>query len=205
MTSHPKDLSDELIEVMAKSKKICKQMHLPLQSGSTALLQKMNRHYTKEQYLELVRKLREAIPDIGISTDIIVGFPGETEEDFLETLDVVKKAEYESAFTFIYSKRSGTPAAKMENQVSDDVIKDRFDRLLAVVNEISKKKTEKYQGTVQEVLIEEVNKKIPGYVTGRLSNNAVVHFEGNKEDIGQLVNVRLNEAKGFYYMGEIVR
>ena len=205
MTSHPKDLSDELIEVMAKSKKICKQMHLPLQSGSTALLQKMNRHYTKEQYLELVRKLREAIPDIGISTDIIVGFPGETEEDFLETLDVVKQAEYESAFTFIYSKRSGTPAAKMENQVSDDVIKDRFDRLLAVVNEISKKKTEKYQGTVQEVLIEEVNKKIPGYVTGRLSNNAVVHFEGNKEDIGQLVNVRLNEAKGFYYMGEIVR
>lgn len=205
MTSHPKDLSDELIEVMAKSKKICKQMHLPLQSGSTALLQKMNRHYTKEQYLELVRKLREAIPDIGISTDIIVGFPGETEEDFLETLDVVKQAEYESAFTFIYSKRSGTPAAKMENQVSDDVIKDRFDRLLAVVNEISKKKTEKYQGTVQEVLIEEVNKKIPGYVTGRLSNNAVVHFEGNKEDTGQLVNVRLNEAKGFYYMGEIVR
>ena len=205
MTSHPKDLSDELIEVMAKSKKICKQMHLPLQSGSTTLLQKMNRHYTKEQYLELVRKLREAIPDIGISTDIIVGFPGETEEDFLETLDVVKQAEYESAFTFIYSKRSGTPAAKMENQVSDDVIKDRFDRLLAVVNEISKKKTEKYQGTVQEVLIEEVNKKIPGYVTGRLSNNAVVHFEGNKEDIGQLVNVRLNEAKGFYYMGEIVR
>ena len=205
MTSHPKDLSDELIEVMAKSKKICKQMHLPLQSGSTALLQKMNRHYTKEQYLELVRKLREAIPDIGISTDIIVGFPGETEEDFLETLDVVKQAEYESAFTFIYSKRSGTPAAKMVNQVSDDVIKDRFDRLLAVVNEISKKKTEKYQGTVQEVLIEEVNKKIPGYVTGRLSNNAVVHFEGNKEDIGQLVNVRLNEAKGFYYMGEIVR
>lgn len=205
MTSHPKDLSDELIEVMAKSKKICKQMHLPLQSGSTALLQKMNRHYTKEQYLELVRKLREAIPDIGISTDIIVGFPGETEEDFLETLDVVKQAEYESAFTFIYSKRSGTPAAKMEDQVSDDVIKDRFDRLLAVVNEISKKKTEKYQGTVQEVLIEEVNKKIPGYVTGRLSNNAVVHFEGNKEDIGQLVKVRLNEAKGFYYMGEIVR
>ena len=205
MTSHPKDLSDELIEVMAKSKKICKQMHLPLQSGSTALLQKMNRHYTKEQYLELVRKLREAIPDIGISTDIILGFPGETEEDFLETLDVVKQAEYESAFTFIYSKRSGTPAAKMVNQVSDDVIKDRFDRLLAVVNEISKKKTEKYQGTVQEVLIEEVNKKIPGYVTGRLSNNAVVHFEGNKEDIGQLVNVRLNEAKGFYYMGEIVR
>lgn len=204
MTSHPKDLSDELIEVMAKSKKICKQMHLPLQSGSSRLLKLMNRHYTKEQYLLLVEKLRQAIPDIGITTDIIVGFPGETEEDFLETLDVVKKARYDSAFTFIYSKRSGTPAAKMPNQVPEDVIKDRFNRLLNVINEISKEKTAFLEGTTQEVLIEEENKKLEGYVSGRLSNNSVVHFEAPLESIGKIVNVYLKEAKGFYYMGEMV-
>lgn len=205
MTSHPKDLSDELIQVMAKSKKICKQMHLPLQSGSSRILKIMNRHYDKEQYLSLVEKLRRAIPDIGLTTDIIVGFPGETEEDFLETIDVVKKAQYDSAFTFIYSKRSGTPAAKMADQVPDDIVKDRFDRLLNVVNEISKKKTGKLQGTIQEVLVEEENKKIEGYVSGRLSNNSVVHFKADKNLIGKLVNVNLIEAKGFYYMGEMVK
>lgn len=161
MTSHPKDLSDELIDVMAHSKIICKQMHLPLQSGSDRLLKIMNRHYDKQHYLEIVDKLRKAIPDIGISTDIIVGFPGETEEDFNETLDVVKKVQYDSAFTFIYSKRSGTPAAEMENQVPQDVVKDRFDRLLKVVNEISSKKTAKYEGTTQLVMAEEVNSHDP--------------------------------------------
>ena len=204
MTPHPKDLSDELIKVMAKSKKICKQMHLPLQSGSSRLLKIMNRHYDKEQYLLLIEKLRKAIPDIGITTDIIVGFPGETEDDFLETIDVVKKARYDSAFTFIYSKRSGTPAAKMPDQVPEDVVKDRFNRLLNVVNEISKEKTLKLQGTVQEVLVEEENKKIEGFVSGRLSNNSVVHFKGDVSLIGKLVNVNLKEAKGFYYMGEMV-
>lgn len=204
MTSHPKDLSDELIEVMAKSKKICKQMHLPLQSGSSRLLKIMNRHYNKEQYLTLVEKLRKEIPDIGITTDIIVGFPGETEEDFEETLDVVEKAQYDSAFTFIYSKRSGTPAAKMPDQVPEDVVKDRFDRLLSLVNSISKEKTQALEGSVQEVLVEEVNKKIPGYVSGRLSNNSVVHFPADVSLIGSLVNVKLEEAKGFYYMGEMV-
>ena len=204
MTSHPKDLSDELIKVMAKSKKICKQMHLPLQSGSSRLLKIMNRHYDKEQYLLLIKKLRKAIPDIGITTDIIVGFPGETEDDFLETIDVVKKARYDSAFTFIYSKRSGTPAAKMPDQVPEDVVKDRFNRLLNVVNEISKEKTLKLQGTVQEVLVEEENKKIEGFVSGRLSNNSVVHFKGDVSLIGKLVNVNLKEAKGFDYMGEMV-
>ena len=204
MTSHPKDLSDELIKVMAKSKKICKQMHLPLQSGSSRLLKIMNRHYDKEQYLLLIEKLRKAIPDFGITTDIIVGFPGETEDDFLETIDVVKKARYDSAFTFIYSKRSGTPAAKMPDQVPEDVVKDRFNRLLNVVNEISKEKTLKLQGTVQEVLVEEENKKIEGFVSGRLSNNSVVHFKGDVSLIGKLVNVNLKEAKGFYYMGEMV-
>lgn len=204
MTSHPKDLSDELIEVMAKSKKICKQMHLPLQSGSSRLLKIMNRHYNKEQYLTLVEKLRKEIPDIGITTDIIVGFPGETEEDFEETLDVVEKAQYDSAFTFIYSKRSGTPAAKMPDQVPEDVVKDRFNRLLSLVNSISKEKTKALEGSVQEVLVEEVNKKIPGYVSGRLSNNSVVHFPADVSLIGSLVNVKLEEAKGFYYMGEMV-
>ncbi len=204
MTSHPKDLSDELIKVMAKSKKICKQMHLPLQSGSSRLLKIMNRHYNKEQYLTLVEKLRKEIPDIGITTDIIVGFPGETEEDFEETLDVVEKAQYDSAFTFIYSKRSGTPAAKMPDQVPEDVVKDRFDRLLSLVNSISKEKTKALEGSVQEVLVEEVNKKIPGYVSGRLSNNSVVHFPADTSLIGSLVNVKLEEAKGFYYMGEMV-
>ena len=204
MTSHPKDLSDELIKVMAKSKKICKQMHLPLQSGSSRLLKIMNRHYNKEQYLTLVEKLRKEIPDIGITTDIIVGFPGETEEDFEETLDVVEKAQYDSAFTFIYSKRSGTPAAKMPDQVPEDVVKDRFDRLLSLVNSISKEKTKALEGSVQEVLVEEVNKKIPGYVSGRLSNNSVVHFPADVSLIGSIVNVKLEEAKGFYYMGEMV-
>ena len=203
MTSHPKDLSDELIDVMAHSKIICKQMHLPLQSGSDRLLKIMNRHYDKQHYLEIVDKLRKAIPDIGISTDIIVGFPGETEEDFNETLDVVKKVQYDSAFTFIYSKRSGTPAAEMENQVPQDVVKDRFDRLLKVVNEISSKKTAKYEGTTQLVMAEEVNSHDPELITGRLSNNTVVHFKGTKDLIGQELKVKLLEAKGFYYFGEI--
>lgn len=205
MTSHPKDLSDELIDVMANSKKICKQMHLPLQSGSSRLLKIMNRHYDKEQYLNLVTKLRNAISDIGLTTDIIVGFPGETEEDFEETLDVVRKARYDSAFTFIYSKRSGTPAAEMPDQVPEEVVKDRFDRLLNLVNEISREKTKILENTTQPVLVEEVNKKLSGYVSGRLSNNSVVHFEGDTALIGHIVDVKLNEAKGFYYMGEMVK
>lgn len=204
MTSHPKDLSDELIDVMASSNKICKQMHLPLQSGSDRLLELMNRHYTKSDYLNIVNKLREKIPDIGITTDIIVGFPGETEEDFEETLDVIKAVGFDQAFTFIYSKRTGTPAAEMDNQVSDDVIKDRFDRLLELMNEISNKNTQKLVGTVQEVLVEQENEKLDGYVTGRLSNNTLVHFPGDKSLIGELTNVSLTCAKGFYYMGEMV-
>ena len=204
MTSHPKDLSDELIDVMASSNKICKQMHLPLQSGSDRLLELMNRHYTKSDYLNIVNKLREKSPDIGITTDIIVGFPGETEEDFEETLDVIKAVGFDQAFTFIYSKRTGTPAAEMDNQVSDDVIKDRFDRLLELMNEISNKNTQKLVGTVQEVLVEQENEKLDGYVTGRLSNNTLVHFPGDKSLIGELTNVSLTCAKGFYYMGEMV-
>lgn len=201
MTSHPKDLSDDLIEVMKNSKKICRHLHLPLQSGSSRILNIMNRHYTKEQYLELAQKIKTAIPDISLTTDIIVGFPGETEEDFRETLDVVRQVRYDSAYTFIYSKRTGTPAAKMDNQVPDDVIKDRFDRLLNEVQKISCELTSRHVGETMEVLVEEVNSHDNTLVTGRLSNNTVVHFKGNKDLIGKIVNVHLDEAKGFYYIG----
>ena len=204
MTSHPKDLSDELIEVMAKSKKICQHLHLPLQSGSSRILKIMNRKYTKEHYLELVEKLRKAMPDISLTTDIIVGFPGETEEDFQETLDVVRKVRYDSAFTFIYSKRTGTPAAVMENQVPEDVVKDRFHRLLKEVQEIAKETSSRYAGQVVEVLAEEKNHQEEGYLTGRLSNNLLVHFKGDENLIGKLVSVHLTESRGFYYMGELV-
>ena len=203
MTSHPKDLSDELIEVMRDSKKICKHLHLPLQSGSSSILKVMNRRYTKEQYLALVDKLRAAVPDIALTTDIIVGFPGETEEDFQETLDVVRKVRYDSAFTFIYSKRTGTPAAAMENQVPEDVVKDRFDRLLKEVQDIASEVILRDEHTVQKVLAEELDTHEPGYLTGRLSNNTVVHFAGDSSLIGKIVNVSLDEAKGFYFMGSL--
>ncbi len=204
MTSHPKDLSDELIDVLSKSKKVCHHFHLPLQSGSTRILEKMNRRYTKEDYLLLVEKIRAKVPTMAITTDIIVGFPGETEEDFLETMDVVERVGYDSAFTFIYSKRTGTPAATMDDQIPEDVIKDRFDRLLARVQQIAQAKAAELEGQVVEVLVEEQNSQDEHLVTGRLSNNAVVHFPGDVSLIGELLQVRLNECKGFYYIGERV-
>ncbi len=202
MTPHPKDLSDELIAVMAQSQKICKQIHLPIQSGSTEILKKMNRHYTKEQYLGLVERIRAVMPDISITTDIIVGFPGETEEDFLETLDVVRRVRYDSAFTFIYSKRSGTPAAEMLEQVPETVVKERFERLLLEVQKISSELTGKDVGKTELVLVEEQNAQNSEMVTGRLSNNMIVHFPGGTELIGKILPVKLMEAKGFYYIGE---
>ena len=204
MTSHPKDLSDDLILAMKECDKVCKHMHLPLQSGSSRLLKLMNRHYDKEQYLTIVKKLREAIPDIALTTDIIVGFPGETEEDFMETLDVVKQVEYDSAFTFIYSKRTGTPAAAMENQCDPKEVKEHFDMLLKEVQAISTKKAMALTGTVQEVLAEEENEQDKRLITGRLSNNSIVHFPGDCSMIGNLYQVRLTECKGFYYLGETV-
>ncbi len=203
MTSHPKDLSDELIEVMAGSKKICRHLHLPLQSGSTPVLKAMNRKYTKEQYIALAEKIRRAMPDIALTTDIIVGFPGETEEDFQETLDVVRKVRYDSAFTFIYSKRTGTPAAVMKDQIPEDVVKDRFDRLLKEVQDISKEMAERFTGQTHTILVEEPNSQLKGYMTGRLGNNHVVHFKGDPSLLGKLVSVRLDECRGFYYMGTI--
>lgn len=201
MTPHPKDLSDELIEAIRDNSKICNHIHLPLQSGSSRLLKLMNRQYTKEHYLELVDKIRNTIPDISITTDIIVGFPGETEEDFEDTLDVVRKAKYDSAYTFIYSKRTGTPAAKMDGQISEDIVKDRFNRLLATVSEVSHEHIKRYEGMDMDVLVEDIDDHDNTFVTGRMTNNILVHFKGDKELIGSIVNVHLDECKGFYYMG----
>lgn len=203
MTSHPKDLSDELIAVMAKSQKVCHHLHLPMQSGSSRILKEMNRRYDKETYLNLVKKIRTAIPDISLTTDIIVGFPGETEEDFLETMDVVDKVGFDTAFTFIYSKRSGTPAAAKEDQVPQDVVKDRFDRLLSLVQEKGRVASSRFEGTIQEVLVE-TESKDKGVLTGRTQYNLLVHFPGDLSLMGQYVSVRLDTCKGFYYLGTLV-
>ena len=204
MTSHPKDLSDELIQVMKESKKICRHLHLPLQSGSTRILQQMNRRYTREQYLELAQRIRREIPDIAITTDIIVGFPGETPEDLEQTIDMVRQVKYDNAFTFIYSKRTGTPAASMENQVPEAQVKEGFDQLLKVVQETAREQTARHQGKIMEALIEEVNESSPGLVTGRLSNNTIVHIPGDAALVGSLVQVFLDECHGFYYLGHMI-
>lgn len=203
MTSHPKDLSDELIQVMKESKKICRHLHLPLQSGSTRILQAMNRRYTKEQYLALAERIRREIPDIAITTDIIVGFPGETPADVDETIDVVKKVQFDNAFTFIYSKRTGTPAAAMKNQVPEDVVKEGFDRLLKVVQDTARERVALMEGRKLPALAEEINEQDASLITGRLSNNTIVHFPGDPSLIGKIVEVQLKECRGFYYVGEL--
>ncbi len=204
MTSHPKDLSDELIEVMKQSKKICRHLHLPLQSGSTRILKEMNRRYTKEQYLALAEKIRREIPDIALTTDIIVGFPGETPEDVDETIDVIKKVKYDNAFTFIYSKRTGTPAAAMENQVPEELVKEGFDRVLKVVQDTARERVSLMEGQTLDALVEDINEQDDSLVTARLSNNTIVHFKGSKELIGKIVPVYLKECHGFYYLGEML-
>lgn len=204
MTSHPKDLSDELIQAMKDCPKVCKSLHLPVQAGSSEILRRMNRHYTKESYLETVKKIKEAMPEITLSTDIIVGFPGETEEDFQETLDVIRKVGYTTAYTFIYSKRTGTPAATMDNQVDENVIKDRFDRMLNVLNPMIHELNEKWVVKIVNVLVEETSKSNKDVLTGRADNYALVHFEGSKDLIGQIVPVRIIENKTFYFIAERV-
>ena len=204
MTSHPKDLSDDLIEVMAKSEKICKHIHLPLQSGSDRVLKEMNRRYTKEQYLSLVEKIKKAIPDVAVTTDIIVGFPGETAADVDDTIDVIKKVHYDNAFTFIYSKRTGTPAAARPDQCDEAEVKANFDRVLNAVKEEAMIRNGYLVGRVEEALVEEINAHDDAFVTGRLSNNSMVHFKGDASLIGKLVKVNILEAKGFYYMGEMI-
>lgn len=204
MTSHPKDLSDELIQVMKHSKKICRHLHLPLQAGSTRILEAMNRRYTKEQYLALAHKIREEIPDISLTTDIIVGFPGETAADVDETIEVVREVQYDNAFTFIYSKRTGTPAATMPNPTGEEEIRDNFDRLLKVVQETAKSRVGRLTGEVHGALVEEINEHDSSLVTGRLSNNTIVHFPGDVSLIGNIVSVRLVESHGFYYIGQLI-
>ena len=204
MTSHPKDISDQVIELFGKLDKLCDQLHLPVQSGSNRILKEMNRKYTRESYIEKINKVRKVNPSISITTDIIVGFPGESEEDFNETLSLVEEVGFDSAFTFLYSIREGTPAAEMENQIDDKVKHERFQRLLDALHPIGLKKNEQLINSNVKVLVEEVSKNNEEVLTGRTTGGKLVHFKGNRELIGKIVNVRVNSVKTFTLEGEIV-
>ena len=204
MTSNPKDLSDELIEAFTICDKLCHNLHLPIQSGSNRVLKRMNRKYTREDYLKLIEKLRIRVPGITLSTDIIVGFPGETNEDFEETLSLVKEVEYDSAFTFIYSIRKGTPAEKFDNQVEESEKHRRFDLLVSTVNEISEKKNKVYQDRIEKILVDGVSKNNKLMLTGRTDGFKLVNFAGKKDMIGSLVDVRITDAKTFSLLGEVI-
>lgn len=204
MTSNPKDLSDELIEAFTVCDKLCHNLHLPIQSGSNRVLKRMNRKYTREDYLKLIEKLRIRVPGITLSTDIIVGFPGETNEDFEETLSLVKEVEYDSAFTFIYSIRKGTPAEKFDNQVEESEKHRRFDLLVSTVNEISEKKNKVYQDRIEKILVDGVSKNNKLMLTGRTDGFKLVNFAGKKDMIGSLVDVRITDAKTFSLLGEVI-
>jgi tRNA-2-methylthio-N6-dimethylallyladenosine synthase len=205
MTSHPKDLTEDVIDVIAEGGNLCEQIHLPVQSGSSRLLKMMNRHYDKEMYLDLVRRIKSKIPGVAISTDIIIGFPGETEEDFQETLSLVNEVEYDSAFTFIYSKRKGTPAYDMDDQISDEVKHDRFNRLVEAVNACSRKRNLSYLGRTVEVLVEGFSKNNENTVTGRTRSGKLVNLSGGAELIGELVNVKIIKANSFSLVGEEIK
>lgn len=204
MTSHPKDLSDKLIETMASCDKVCAQLHLPFQAGSDKILKEMNRCYTKAEYLAKIEKVKRAIPNISLSTDVIVGFPTETEEDFEETLDVLRKVEFDNIFSFIYSRREGTPAAKLDFVLTEEEIHKNFDRLLEVQNEISKRKNEAYVGRVERVLVDGVSKNDGSTLSGRCDSSKIVNFKGDKSLIGQYINVKITEAHTWSLNGEIV-
>lgn len=205
MTSHPKDLSDELIACFGDCKKLCHNIHLPVQSGSDEVLRRMNRHYNRQRYMEIVEKLRATCPDLSISTDIIVGFPGETEEDFLDTLSLVREVEYDSAFTFIYSPRVGTPAAKYDNQIPENIKHERFDRLVEDVNRCSAKKNSEYLGRIVTVLVDGPSKNDAGAWSGRTDTFKLVNFTSEEPlTEGQMVSVRITETKTFSLDGEKV-
>ena len=205
MTSHPKDLSDELIACFGDCKKLCHNIHLPVQSGSDEVLRRMNRHYNRERYMEIVKKLWATCPDLSISTDIIVGFPGETEEDFLDTLSLVREVEYDSAFTFIYSPRVGTPAAKYDNQIPENVKHERFDRLVEEVNRCSAKKNSEYLGRIVDVMVDGPSKNDAGAWSGRTDTFKLVNFTSEEPlTEGQMVSVRITETKTFSLDGEKV-
>lgn len=205
MTSHPKDISEELLISMSKLDKVCESLHLPVQSGSSKVLKEMNRHYTKEDYLEIIAKARKYMPNLGLTTDIMVGFPGETEEDFQETIDVVNKAQYDLAFTFLYSRRKGTIADNRENHISDEIKKERFNRLLEAVNDAAYKQSVEYLGKVSQVLVEGKSKKNDKVLTGRNRQNKTVNFIGDDSMIGELVNVRITDTKSFSMTGELIK
>ncbi|KHD38131.1 (dimethylallyl)adenosine tRNA methylthiotransferase [Clostridium acetobutylicum] len=204
MTSHPKDLTDDVIAAIADCDKVCEHIHLPVQSGSTTILNKMNRNYTREDYINLVSKIKSGIKNVAITTDIIVGFPGETEEDFEDTLSLVKEVEYDSAFTFLYSIREGTPAAKYENQIPDEVKHQRFNKLLEAVNLISEKKNKEYEGKIVEILVEGKSKNDDSKLMGRTRTGKLVNFEGLESSIGKLINVKITKAQAFSLVGEEV-
>ena len=204
VSPHPKDFTDDVIEAIAECDKVCKFVHLPLQSGSTKMLKVMNRKYTKEQYLELVEKMKKRIPNIKFSTDIIVGFAGETEEDFEDTLDVVRKVGYEQVFMFIYSRRVGTPGDKMPNQVPEEIKHKRFDRLKELVENQIAENNKEYQNTIQKVLVEGPSKNNDKMLTGRTESSKIVVFEGNEDLINSIVNVKITEDHMWYFKGERV-
>lgn len=203
MTSHPKDFSDDLIKAIAECEKVCEHIHIPFQSGSTRILGKMNRMYTKEQYLNLIEKIRKAIPGVSFTSDIIVGFPGETDEDFEDTLNVVNKVRFDLVYTFLYSKRKGTPAAEMPEQVDEATKKERFERLLNTVYKILEENNEAEVGKTQEVLVEEVSKNDDNILTGRTRTNRIVNFPGDRSLIGRLVNVKIVSQHMWYLAGEL--
>ena len=203
ISPHPKDFTDEVIQAIHDCPKVSRILHLPLQSGSSRVLKLMNRKYTKEQYLQLVKKIRAKIPDIVFSTDIIVGFPNETEEDFEDTLDVVKQVNFEQVFMFLYSKRVGTPAAEMENQIPDQVKHERFNRLKKLVEDQMAQNNQKYLHTKQRILVEGISKNNPDMLTGRTKTNKVVIFEGDKDCIGNMVTVEIVSEHMWYLKGEL--
>ncbi len=203
VSPHPKDFTDDVIEAISSSPKICKLIHLPLQSGSSKVLKEMNRKYTKEQYLELVEKMKKQIPNLTLSTDIIVGFPGETEEDFEDTLDVVRKVNFEQVYMFIYSRRVGTPADKMENQIPEEIKHKRFDRLKELVESGIEKNNQKYINTIQKILVEGESKTSKEMLTGRTDSNKVVIFEGDKNLIGKIIEVKIISEHMWYLKGEV--
>ncbi|MGL5542843.1 MAG: tRNA (N6-isopentenyl adenosine(37)-C2)-methylthiotransferase MiaB [Fusobacteriaceae bacterium] len=204
ISPHPRDFSDDVIDVIAKSEKITKSVHVPLQSGSSRILKLMNRGYTKEQYLSLAEKMKERIPGVSLTADIIVGFPHETEEDFQDTLDVVEKVGYETAFMFMYSIRKGTAAAEMEGQIEDEIKKERLQRLINLQNKMSKDSSEKYMGKIEKVLVEGESRKNKEMLTGRTNTNKVVIFKGDSALAGNFVNIKINQCKTWTLYGDIV-
>ena len=204
MTSHPKDLSDKLIDEICENKKVCKQLHLPIQCGSNKILKIMNRKYTKEEYLEKIRKVKEKIPDITLTTDIIVGFPGEDNDDFEHTMDVIKKVRYDSVFSFIYSKRKGTPAEKMADVLTKDEKKKNFDRMLEVQNIISAEKNKLYEGRKFDVLVEGESKTNPEFLSGRTDGGKIVNFKGSKDLTGKIITVKITKSHTWSLSGELV-